>query len=98
MPGRLRPDPLELVLGIVLAAFYLAAGVFHLIAPGGFLRIMPPIVPFPEAVVVLSEAQVAPSCHANDASSVANVRSTTFEPLTMHSPAEVVPAMDSRWT
>ncbi|MDZ4376062.1 MAG: DoxX family protein [Phenylobacterium sp.] len=54
MPGRLRPDPLALVLRILLAAFYLAAGFFHLIAPGGFLRIMPPIVPFPEAVVAVT--------------------------------------------
>jgi len=50
MPRDL-PDWPQLILRIVLAAFYLAAGVFHLIAPGGFVRITPPMVPFPEAVV-----------------------------------------------
>ncbi len=35
----------------VLAAFYALAGYFHLVAPAGFLTIMPDWVPFPEAVV-----------------------------------------------
>jgi len=54
--SRPRPDLLETVLRIVLAAFYLAAGVLHLTAPGGFLRIMPPMIPFPEAVVAVTGA------------------------------------------
>lgn len=54
--SRTRPDRLQLALRIVLAAFYLAAGVLHLRAPGGFLRIMPPGVPFPEAVVAFTGA------------------------------------------
>ena len=51
---RPKPDLLQYVLIGVLAVFYLAAGVFHLRAPGGFLRIMPPGIPFPEAVVALT--------------------------------------------
>jgi len=35
----------------VLALFYLAAGVIHLIKPAPFLTIMPAWVPFPEQVV-----------------------------------------------
>jgi uncharacterized membrane protein len=51
---RPRTHGLPLGLGIVLAAFYLAAGVLHLIAPAGFVRIMPPMIPFPEAVVAVT--------------------------------------------
>jgi uncharacterized membrane protein len=51
---RQPSTPLQMTLRIVLAAFYLAAGVFHLQAPGGFLRIMPPGIPFSEAVVALT--------------------------------------------
>ncbi len=54
--ARAVHDPLQLILRIVLAAFYLAAGIFHLTAPGGFLRIMPPIIPFPEAVIAFTGA------------------------------------------
>jgi uncharacterized membrane protein len=39
------------VLRWVLAVFYFAAGVIHLIRPAPFLTIMPPWVPAPEAVV-----------------------------------------------
>lgn len=51
---RTRLDLFRLFLGLVLAAFYLAAGLLHLRAPGGFLRIMPPIIPFPEAVIAIT--------------------------------------------
>lgn len=44
----------RLILAVILAAFYLAAGVLHLAAPHGFLRIMPPVIPFPEAVVAFT--------------------------------------------
>ena len=54
--SRELPDPLEFILRIVLAAFYLTAGVLHLTAPGGFLRIMPPMIPFPDAVVAVTGA------------------------------------------
>lgn len=45
---------LQFILRIVLATFYLAAGFLHLSAPGGFLRIMPPMIPFPDAVVAFT--------------------------------------------
>lgn len=38
----------------LLAAFYLAAGVIHLVTPAPFLTIMPGWVPAPEAVVLLT--------------------------------------------
>ncbi len=38
----------------VMAAFYFAAGVAHLVTPGGFLAIIPPWVPFPEAVIAFT--------------------------------------------
>jgi uncharacterized membrane protein len=43
---------LSLALRLALAGFYLAAGVLHLRAPGAFLPIMPPAIPFPHAVVL----------------------------------------------
>ncbi len=36
------------------AALFLGSGVGHLIKPGFFLKIMPPYVPLPEAMVLLS--------------------------------------------
>jgi uncharacterized membrane protein len=45
--AALRP-----VLRWLLAAFYLAAGVIHLVKPAPFLTIMPGWVPAPEAVVL----------------------------------------------
>lgn len=36
----------------LLAVFYFAAGVIHILLPQPFLTIMPPGVPFPEAVVL----------------------------------------------
>jgi uncharacterized membrane protein len=38
----------------LLAVFYGVAGYFHLAAPASFLKIMPPWVPSPEAVVALT--------------------------------------------
>jgi len=40
------------ILRWVLAAFYLAAGVIHILKPAPFLTIMPPGVPYPESVVL----------------------------------------------
>ncbi|MGB3710264.1 MAG: DoxX family protein [Erythrobacter sp.] len=40
------------ILRVVLAAFYGFAGVMHLVRPETFLTIMPPFIPFPEAVVL----------------------------------------------
>ena len=36
---------------LIMSAFYLLAGIFHIVAPRGFLLIVPPYVPWPEAVV-----------------------------------------------
>lgn len=55
MPHTL-PDRIALGLRLLLAAFYFAAGLLHLTAPGGFLQIMPPMVPAPEAVVAFTGA------------------------------------------
>lgn len=49
-------ERLQPVLRLVLAAFYLAAGILHLSAPSGFLRIMPPVIPFPGAMVAFTGA------------------------------------------
>lgn len=42
------------ILRLVLALFYLAAGILHLLRPEPFLAIMPAWVPAPEAVVCLT--------------------------------------------
>jgi uncharacterized membrane protein len=42
------------IMRVVLALFYFAAGVIHIIAPKPFLSIMPTWVPAPEAVVLLT--------------------------------------------
>lgn len=59
------------LLRALLALFYAVAGVFHLIAPEPFLRIMPAAVPFPELVVqatgvaeLLGAAALAQPWHA----------------------------------
>lgn len=44
----------RLILRLLLAAFYLAAGIVHLTAPDAFLPIMPDFVPFPHAVVLIT--------------------------------------------
>ena len=38
----------------LLAAIYFAAGIMHIVSPGGFLAIMPGWVPFPEQVIFLT--------------------------------------------
>lgn len=47
-----RKFTMRAILRWVLAAFYAAAGYFHIAAPRGFLTIMPDWVPYPEAVVL----------------------------------------------
>lgn len=42
------------ILRLLLALFYMVAGIAHLRSPGGFLAITPEWVPFPEAVVALT--------------------------------------------
>ncbi|MGA0601505.1 DoxX family protein [Caulobacter sp. KR2-114] len=47
---------LDQVSRLVLAALFLAAGALHLAAPGGFVRIMPPAIPWPREVVLFTGA------------------------------------------
>ncbi|MFM9975489.1 MAG: DoxX family protein [Beijerinckiaceae bacterium] len=39
---------------VILAVFYFGAGIMHLLRPASFLLIMPEIVPFPHAVVMIT--------------------------------------------
>ena len=49
-----RSEPLRAILRLLLAAIYLAAGGLHLAAADKFLVIMPPVIPFPRAVVIFT--------------------------------------------
>jgi uncharacterized membrane protein len=49
-------DRLRLVLRLVLAAIYLAAGALHMASPAGFVTIMPPVIPFPREIVLFTGA------------------------------------------
>ena len=51
-----RLDRLRLILRLLLVAIYVGAGALHLGAPDGFLAIMPPGIPFPRDVVLLTGA------------------------------------------
>ena len=53
MPQRLA-DRLRLILRLVLAAIYVGAGALHLAAADKFLAIMPPVIPFPRAMVLFT--------------------------------------------
>jgi uncharacterized membrane protein len=55
MPPR-SLDRLRLILRLVLAAIYIGAGALHLAAADKFLAIMPPVIPFPRAVVLFTGA------------------------------------------
>ena len=39
---------------LLLAAFYFAAGILHLAAPSGFVRIVPVLLPWPEFIVLVT--------------------------------------------
>lgn len=58
MTGPPNPQPaagkVRDALRWVLALFYLFAGIMHLVRPAPFLAIMPPWVPWPDAVVALT--------------------------------------------
>ena len=41
---------------VVLAIFYLAAGIFHIVSPNAFMPIMPPAIPFPSEIIILTGA------------------------------------------
>ena len=53
MPCR-RVEHVRAILRLLLAAIYLAASGLHLGAPDKFLVIMPPVIPFPKAVVIFT--------------------------------------------
>jgi uncharacterized membrane protein len=49
-------SPLHRLGLLLLAALFVTAGVFHFLRPGPFVRIVPPGLPAPEALVYLSGA------------------------------------------
>jgi uncharacterized membrane protein len=49
-------ERLRSVLRLVMAAFYVAAGGLHLVAANAFAVIVPPVIPFPRAVVLFTGA------------------------------------------
>ena len=53
---RRSPDLTRLILRWVMAVIYIAAGALHLSAPDKFLAIMPPVIPYPKAVVLFTGA------------------------------------------
>ncbi len=54
MSGHGNDTALRKGFRILLAVFYLLAGVAHIRSPGGFLAITPDWVPFPEQIVFLT--------------------------------------------
>lgn len=52
--GKRKQITARAIARTMLSAIYLAAGVLHLAAPGPFVSITPPWVPFPEQVVALT--------------------------------------------
>ena len=45
---------MRIVMLVVLGLFYFAAGVFHVVDPQAFLPIMPPVIPFPLEIIVIT--------------------------------------------
>ncbi|RTQ51685.1 DoxX family membrane protein [Hymenobacter gummosus] len=58
MPASVSsPPPRRLPFGLLaLAGLFVAAGVFHFLRPRPFVRIVPPLLPVPKALVYLSGA------------------------------------------
>ncbi|NPV20789.1 DoxX family protein [Bradyrhizobium aeschynomenes] len=54
MTEPLRDDGTRAVMRWLMAAFYTAAGVAHLVTPEPFLRITPSVVPFAPQVILLT--------------------------------------------
>lgn len=54
MTASAAPSMTRVVVRVLLALFYAAAGVMHIRSPGGFLKITPDWVPYPEQVVFLT--------------------------------------------
>jgi uncharacterized membrane protein len=44
----------RILMRLIMAAFYLVAGILHIAAPSGFIAIVPSFVPFPETIVLLT--------------------------------------------
>jgi uncharacterized membrane protein len=58
-------DGLRAALRWILAAFYLAAGIAHLMVPDGFLPIVPGWVPWPRETVLATESARSPAALAS---------------------------------
>jgi uncharacterized membrane protein len=43
-----------LAMRLLMAAFYLVAGIMHLIAPSGFIRIVPGFLSWPEFIILFT--------------------------------------------
>ncbi len=54
MNGHIKDSILRRGFRLLLAIFYLLAGIAHIQSPGGFLAITPDWVPFPEQVIFLT--------------------------------------------
>ncbi|QTD56728.1 DoxX family protein [Parasphingorhabdus cellanae] len=54
MNNHQKDSILRRIFRLLLAVFYLLAGIAHIRSPGGFLAITPDWVPFPEQVVFLT--------------------------------------------
>lgn len=54
MNGHIKDSILRRGFRLLLAIFYLLAGIAHIRSPGGFLAITPDWVPFPEQVIFLT--------------------------------------------
>jgi uncharacterized membrane protein len=48
--------PMRLLSLLLLSGLFLAAGIFHFVRPAPFVRIVPPFLPFPLALVYISGA------------------------------------------
>jgi len=51
---KLATSQHRLIMRLLMFAFYLAAGFLHLVAPAGFILIVPSIVPWPETTVLIT--------------------------------------------
>jgi uncharacterized membrane protein len=53
-PSMLSPSARLVLSRSLLALLFCSMGVLHLVVPGPFLRVMPPIFPYPYALVIIS--------------------------------------------
>src|ERR1700733_6177257 len=48
---------------LLLAIFFIAAGIMHFVIPGAYIRIVPPLLPAPGLLVILSRNRGNPGRH-----------------------------------